>query len=401
MKEVAPSFDLVKSDVRSEGNEYSFLQIFKKTSNKLQSFSYGDTGPKEKTCGIVRYGGFGDMIQLGSVLPLLKKKGYHITLYTNPRGEDLLKLDPNVDDFYIQDTNQVPNEELHSFWNEHEQQFDLWINFSETVEGTLLGLPGRSQHRWPKHMKDKMLDVNYLEFMHDYASVPYIPTVNFYPTKKESAWAKKFASNKMGGNKKFKIMWVPSGSAVHKTLPWMDPILATLMIQYPEVEVVIVGSPESTILEQGWEKEPRIHRKSGQMDIRKTLTLADEMDLVVGPETGVLNTVAFNEGVAKIIYLSHSSVNNLTRDWKNCHSLTPTGCECYPCHQMHYNADFCPYKAGKLVRDEGEVPFFKWLPIDAKDVEIFGSDCQVKIAPDSFLDAFTEVHTAWQRQACM
>jgi hypothetical protein len=50
--------------------------------------------------------------------------------------------------------------------------------------------------------------------------------------------------------------------------------------------------------------------------------------------------------VPKIVTLSHSSVENLTKHWKNCTNLTPKATPCYPCHQLHYGSEFCP-------RDEG------------------------------------------------
>jgi hypothetical protein len=76
------------------------------------------------------------------------------------------------------------------------------------------------------------------------------------------------------------------------------------------------------------------------MSIRETLTLAQNVDCVVGPETGVLNAVAF-EPMGKVIMLSHSSQENLTKHWVNTSTLTPQGVDCYPCHRLHYGSEFC------------------------------------------------------------
>jgi hypothetical protein len=51
--------------------------------------------------------------------------------------------------------------------------------------------------------------------------------------------------------------------------------------------------------------------------------------------------VAF-DSMAKIVFLSHSSEENLTRDWANTEALHSTTTPCYPCHRMHLNHDFCP-----------------------------------------------------------
>jgi len=60
----------------------------------------------------------------------------------------------------------------------------------------------------------------------------------------------------------------------------------------------------------------------------------------MGPETGILNSVAMMP-TPKLVWLSHSSVENLTKHWVNTVALQPSECPCYPCHQLHYNFEFC------------------------------------------------------------
>ena len=80
---------------------------------------------------------------------------------------------------------------------------------------------------------------------------------------------------------------------------------------------------------------------SGEQTIRETLTLAQLCDCVVGPETGVLNSVAFESRIGKVCLLSHSSIENLTKHWVNSYAIEPQGIDCYPCHQLHYGMKFC------------------------------------------------------------
>jgi len=102
----------------------------------------------------------------------------------------------------------------------------------------------------------------------------------------------------------------------------------------------MVGDELCEILEIPWEHEPRVIRQSGKWPIRKTLAFAQVADVVIGPETGVMNAVAF-ETVPKILFLSHSSVNNLSRDWVNCYDMIPEDTECYPCHMIHHGSEWC------------------------------------------------------------
>lgn len=350
-------WDLVQFEKRNEGIEYSLFFVFKKANSKNR-FSWKEEKPK-KRAAVVRYGGIGDMIQASSVLPGLKEQGYHVTFFTTPVGKEILMHDPHIDDWVVQDTDQVPNHELPAFWDHHKKRFDKFINFSESVEGTFLALPGRTPHSWPHDVRHKYLNGNYLEFAHDLAGIPFVPRQKFYPSVEELSWVKRERS-KLGG---YVIMWSLSGSSVHKAWPWLDTVLARLMVAHPEVKVVLCGDTLCQMLEQGWENEPRVICRSGKWGIRESLAFAEQADLVVGTETGLLNAVGLSD-VPKVITLSHSSEENLTKHWRNTSALTPVDTPCWPCHLMHYNFDHC-------FRDE----------------ETGCAKCQVNISADVMYDA--------------
>lgn len=383
MKEVG-SWDLLVNEQRNTdngpgeyGNEYSFYQVYQKRED-LQAnvsdiqphlFTCIQPRPKKTAC-VVRYGGFGDMIQASSVLPPLKEQGYHVTVMTTPRGQEMLKANPYVDDFVIQDTDQVPNNELVGYWAAWRKRFDRFINLSESVEGSLLAMPGRTAYYWPVEARRAMLDVNYLEMTHEIAQVPkgeYF--AHFFPTAEEMDWSDQMRETVNPGHKPL-IVWSLAGSSVHKTWPWLDTVLARLMLD-TECLVVLVGDEYCQILEQGWKNEPRVIRASGIWDIRQSITFAQRhADLVIGTETGLLNAVGL-EDVHKIVTLSHSSDNNLTKHWENVIALTPDAKQvpCFPCHQMHYGFTNC-----------------------RMDEETHCAMCQVKISPDSMWMAIIRWH---------
>ena len=68
--------------------------------------------------------------------------------------------------------------------------------------------------------------------------------------------------------------------------------------------------------------------------------MAQQCDIVIGPETGVLSAVSM-EKMRKIVFLSHSSVHNLTEGWINTVSLVPKDTPCYPCHKLVYHWNDC------------------------------------------------------------
>lgn len=340
------SWDLVRNEDRNEDKEYSFFQVYKKnaawqnykdddTSHKYR-YSYKDPKP-EKSVGVVRYGAFGDLIQTSAILAGFKSQGYHVTLYTSDPGFQAVKHDPNIDRVLLQGKDQVRNEELIEFWDNEAKKYDKWVNLSESVEGNWLAMPGRSNHRWPQHLRHKHLNVNYLQFMNELAGLPLKPeNQRFHPTDAERVWAKQQRA-KMHGPV---IVWSMAGSAVHKTWPYLDQVIARLMLASRNIQVVLVGGPECVMLESGWENEIRVHRRSGIWTIRESLAFLEFADLIIGPETGVLNAAAMLP-IPKIITLSHSSLENLTRDWINTVSLQPASTDCYPCHQLHYGFEHC------------------------------------------------------------
>ena len=371
MKKIALGWRLVENEARSERREYSFFQVFEKKRGSGHEVVDVPRHVNQKTVLVIRYGGFGDMMQMSAVLPHLKKMGYHVTVNTTPRGHSVLREDPHIDAFFLQEQNQIPNLWLDEYWQNLGNEFDRVINLSESVEGTLLALPGRRTHALPKLARHMHMNINYVDFTLAIAEVIGAHLVKFYATAHETAKARKLCK-KLGPGPT--ILWSLSGSSVHKVWPHTH-IVVDWILRHTDAKVIFCGGPKDVLLEEvilqhlmkDWcdvpfedsdkmsvqtmaaainAKQPdkasrRLHFTSGEMGIRDTLALAQVVDLVVGPETGVLNAVSM-EPVPKICMLSHSSVENLTRDWFNCDSVEPLHVPCYPCHRMHYERKYCP-----------------------------------------------------------
>lgn len=367
MKQVG-SWDLMENQERNEDMEYSFFQVFQKLEEEhpVRSFKFSCDAPKpEKTCAIVRYGAWGDVVQMSSILPALKAQGYHITLYTVPRAWEAVKHEPLIDRVILQDHEQVPNAWLGEFWASLKKKYDRFINLSESVEAQFLAMPDRIPYQWPHEARHALMNHNYGEMLHRIAVVPYLgkPQSRFVATEDEKQWAAK--QREQLDAERF-IMWVLSGSAVHKVYPHIDTVLARIMLHYPRTKVITVGDERcQKMIESVWENEPRIVRRSGIWSIRETMTMAYHCDAVIGPETGVMSAVAM-EPMPKLVMLSHSSHENLTRDWENTYALFSAKTPCAPCHKLIYNWSQC-------VRDE----------------ETGVSKCMADIPPDAVWHALT------------
>lgn len=330
---VDSGYDLI---VRQDREGDAFLLVFKKlaTSKVVNSWMMKSFSGSKKTACVVRYGGFGDMIQSANLFPALKREGYRVTVMTTPKGYDILKNDPHIDEWFIQDHDQVPNHELGDFWKVVSKRYDKFVNLCESVEGTLIAMPGRASHAWPHEVRHAMLNKNYLEFTSQLAGVEYASESKFYPTADELAAAKARLCDGLN------VVWALAGSSCHKFYPGQDTVMARILLEHPNCRIFMVGDEACQILEAGWEKEERVVCLSGKINIRDTLTLAKVADVVIGCETGVLNAVAFEDN-RKVVLLSHSSHENLTKHWKNSIALAPEGLSCYPCHRLHYTREFC------------------------------------------------------------
>lgn len=325
-------WDLVDYQVRTSEGENGLFFVFQKTE-RGKSFSHEKKG-HEKKAAVVRYGAQGDMIQASSIFPGLKEQGYQVTLYCQSGlGYEVVKHDPHVDRFVVQDRDLVPNQYLQEFWDYTKKKYDKWVNLSGSVEGTLLAGPDNPSWNWPNGLRAKMMDRNYLEFTHEIADVPPPYRPRFYPTQKEKEWAARQA-RQFG---KRNVLWSLAGSSGHKVWPFVDIVIRRILDTYPDVHVVLVGDETCQILEVGWEKERRVHCRSGVWSIRESMAFAEVADLLIGTETGLLNAAGCIE-TPKVINLSHSSEEMLTKHWVNVIPVRQPegiGCPKQPCRQLH------------------------------------------------------------------
>jgi hypothetical protein len=82
------------------------------------------------------------------------------------------------------------------------------------------------------------------------------------------------------------------------------------------------------------------HILGKELNMRLAMTLALAADVVVGTESAIVNAVASAPNL-KIVLLSHSTPENLTKHWVNTMSVEPVGLGCYPCHRLHRGFEFC------------------------------------------------------------
>lgn len=345
----------LEAQERDRGDEYSLYLVFqKRTDGKFIRKLWRRNPEGKKRALVVRFGAIGDQIMVSSILPLLKRDGFHVTYNTTPQGYEILKHDPNVDEWMLQDKDQVPNEQLGPWWEAlaGENRYDRMINLCESVEGTFLALPGRINASYTHEARERIMGtVNYLEHAHRIAGVSDAAKdihPRFFMGPGELKWAKDKKGELTKGAPL--IAWAINGSSPHKVWPWIHIVTAWLLKQ-TDCHVALLADPDIGkqlqdgilgVIEREGLDLSRVHGLAGDLTIRQALSLVQVADCVVGPETGTLNAVCM-EAVPKVIYLSHSSHENLTKHWVNTTVLTPPpkSCACFPCHLLHYDWSSC------------------------------------------------------------
>ena len=334
MRGIGADWDLVENQERNHAEEYSFLQVYRRlAAGEGQREAWRDPRP-EKKVAVLRYGAYGDALWASSIFPQLKTEGYHLTVYTQESGEEVLRHDPHIDRIIVHSEYLTTPPDLVPFWMLESHKYDRWINLVGSVEARLLPAPQDMPFHWNDHLRRELMNQNYLEAVHQFAGLAYVPAQKFYPTEDEKAWAKAKRAEFDGAV----VVLNPQGSTWPKWWPYTERFAAQLAKR--GIHCVVVGDYRG--------EPPNLPDKFGHFigrtwDIRKVMTFAAIADIVVGEESALVNAVAF-ESVLKIVLLSHSTPLNLTRDWTNTLAVEPQGLPCYPCHRIHGSKQFCTFE---------------------------------------------------------
>lgn len=344
---------LIQSSRHNESNEYSWQLVVQKKFMRLKevkaafgkvyegmsAFPRVRKGPKEAL--VMRYGAIGDMVMITPVVRQLKKDGYHIVLNCSEYATQVLKENPYIDEFIVQQKDVIPNDMLDEYWAEISKGFDKVVNLTGTIEQDLLKVQGKEEFNWSHKKRKKECNKNYIDYTMQKAGYDLKgESTELFFTEQEEQLAKIFLENHKG---KFLIVWAMSGSAMHKAYPWSEYIAGTICQKYgDDTLIVTVGDDIARMLE--WNL-PNTLPRCGIFTIRQSMILTKYANLVIGPETGILNAAGCYN-TPKIIFLSHSSEENLTKYWKNVTPLHPENCRCHPCHKLIY-VDTCP--KGKMT----------------------------------------------------
>lgn len=426
--------EVLADEIRGDKDEYSFLQVYQKRSSSTSGVTVQSVNQKRAL--VVRYGAIGDFIQSTPVFRKLKEEGYHVTVNCSELAKDVLKHNPNIDELAVQMRDYVPNKGLTSgplmeYWKELSTKYDKFINLTGSAEesllipdGKLMTIMGQIQEKHPelndqnqfynaiRSVQKQVGDVNYYDNhlkMAGYSDQGL--NGELYFSEQEELMAQGFRDKYAG---RFIVMWVLSGSAYHKRYPYFQQVAQELVIRNPDVLLVSVGDPECQLIERS--ESNRYLPRSGKWNLRTSLVMTKYADLVIGPETGILNAAGCFD-TPKITFLSHSSHENLCKYWLNDFCLAPDPAEvfCHPCHVLHFVHALntaCPacsgnthtYKAPEMK--EGQIGGMWTCPYEVAEgtrdnngAGIPSPICTTRLKPERVLGRINEVYGLWRKRS--
>lgn len=343
---------LIHHSRHNESNEFSWQLVVQKKAAQLKKvwasarkvFDGMSAFPrikKRKEALVIRYGALGDAVMSTPVVRQLKKEGFYVVYNCSPYSILVLKENPNIDEFLVQAKDVIPNEELTEYWSDIGRNFDKVINLSETIEQGMLKVQGKPEFDWSHNKRRKLCNKNYVDYTMEVAGYPELKgeKTELFFTEQEERLARTFVENHKD---RFIVVWAMSGSSMHKVYPWSEYVAGEIWKKHGnEVCIITVGDDSCRILE--WTM-PHTLPRCGMLTVRQSMLMTKYANLVIGPETGILNAAGCYD-TPKIIFLSHSSEENLTKYWQNVTPLHPENCRCHPCHKLIY-VDTCP--SGKV-----------------------------------------------------
>ena len=301
---------------------------------------------------VVRIGAYGDAIVTTPLLRYLVEKGHEVVFLGSEQSEEVLRENPRISKFVHHERDSIANDKLGEYFERIrvENDCDKTIDLCESIEVRLALARDYPMWNWPKAERRAYANINYYEYaftqaraqnpdlIEDVIADFQTPGHDFFKpemffSQEEHDWAMEERKKNFG---RTVIMWGLSGSGRQKTYPYVPYIVSDLVRRNKNMKVILVGGQTCQILETGFPNNSQIVRRSGEYTFRQSALLAQYVQLVVSPDTGFLHAAGCWE-TPKIGILTHTSIENITKHFKNDFSIESKA-PCAPCFRLIQNA---------------------------------------------------------------
>lgn len=301
---------------------------------------------------IIRDGAIGDMVQITPAIRAWSQHGYRVVVACHgDEGAAVFANNPHV--------SQIINLPDQPSW-EHRTRavrrlvatgsYAKWVDLAGNIEGQYLWHSNRPEyHASPSFRRALNADVNYLEHLNIAVLGGDSVRMELFESPAEAELFARFRAQFPGKRLVYAQL---NGSSLNKAWPFW-PVFVAELHEDPGVVVITGGAGRSSILELGISEYPGVdhrrfvplvsHGEGKGWTLRHSLLLTKHVDLVVGPETGIVNAAACWD-TPKVVLHSHTAPRQLEGNhWANTISIVPDPerCPCAPCYRIVGDTDPC------------------------------------------------------------
>lgn len=356
-----------------------------------------------KKAYLLRCGAYGDHIHMTNVIKALDQEGYHITFEYNYKGAQIHSYNPRVDTHIMTEPSWFKTKDEYEAWGAGLQkkinQYDLFVNFGNSLETTLIDHEDVPAYFWPIWMRrDKNTNICYYDQSMIWAGLTDKKYMGWHGELFYKKWEHEHVLGQLKPyeNKKV-ILWAMRGTMWQKAVCHIARgICDDWLKEHPDTVIITTGddfchkwewpSAVGTTIapDKGLgDGTPSVVHKSARMPFRQALLMAKYVDLVVTPETGLgIGAGAF--GTAKIMMLTAASLKNIVGNDENDFSIQ-SDAWCSPCTRAIYNTRNCP------INPETDLPicvdFKKDVVLAQMEKALFSSNRAPWVAPDKGVSA--------------
>ena len=311
-----------------------------------------------KWATVARCGSVGDNMMAASCLPHLKQQGYMVEVLTALPNHVVFHHNPYVDKLTVIDLKKdLPSEDTPVAYQQWFQRRGLeaqhFVHLQHSCELKHCLLPEQAAFWASDSYRREFCKGSYLETIHKLAGAPMqfgTPLFYEFDTEREMALRTR---EQIGGKI---IGWVLTGSRIDRRYPNTATAIARL-IRELDVSVLITGVPTVDAFEDAKKIMAEVTKQNGSdqgfvlatspdttltWGLRRSLSQLMHCDAVISPDTGPAWAVAMSD-VPKVMLLSNSSAENVTKHWRNTITLHADQARvpCYPCHRLHIDKSTC------------------------------------------------------------
>jgi len=278
-----------------------------------------------KTAFVMRGGtGIGDLLMTTPVPRLLVAQGYEVDVGVWPQNRAVYEYNPFVRAQVLYPENQ---DQYFEWQAQIEQNYDRIIDLGYTVEKRFLHRTDGFFGPIPS-MKERRVTAagkNYYTETLKAAGFdgPKLPEI--YPSREETDILDRYQEEIIQDGRKI-LFWNLNGSTKNKFIVKGLQYIKAVLAQVPDsIHHIITGMNFDA---QNLPDDPRV--RIADWDLRTTILLTQLVNVVIGPESGLVNA-AGAWGTPKVILYSHSAPENLGAHFLNHYPICPD-CDCHPCY---------------------------------------------------------------------